>query len=384
MIQNLATELCGSCESVVPLHSPLMYTTCLFCSAALGANAVIEHFPVGRRLAFDADTGRLWVICRSCDRWNLTPIEERWEAIEEAERLFRATRLRVSTDHVGLAKLGEGLELVRIGKPQRPEIAAWRYGDKFGRRRQRRMLQVGAVAVAGGLVIAGGLAAGLGVITAWQVGKVGWKFISRGNPLGTVARVRDTSGTLRDIKRRDLLRTKLAMGADGGLALHMMLHDGNLGFDYSDVRQKRTIHLEGADARRAASVLFPAVNRLGGTPDEVQQAVGRLERAGSAEQFLADQARRGSKLTRFVPIEESSRYASPDDVAWQSGLLALSTPLSLAIEMALHEEQERRALDGELAELESAWREAEEIGAIADSLLLPPSIEAAIARMRGR
>ncbi|MDQ2668493.1 MAG: hypothetical protein M3Z05_21235 [Gemmatimonadota bacterium] len=361
-----------------------MYTTCLFCSAALGANAVIEHFPVGRRLAFDADTGRLWVICRSCDRWNLTPIEERWEAIEEAERLFRATRLRVSTDHVGLAKLGEGLELVRIGKPQRPEIAAWRYGDKFGRRRQRRMLQVGAVAVAGGLVIAGGLAAGLGVITAWQVGKVGWKFISRGNPLGTVARVRDTSGTLRDIKRRDLLRTKLAMGADGGLALHMMLHDGNLGFDYSDVRQKRTIHLEGADARRAASVLFPAVNRLGGTPDEVQQAVGRLERAGSAEQFLADQARRGSKLTRFVPIEESSRYASPDDVAWQSGLLALSTPLSLAIEMALHEEQERRALDGELAELESAWREAEEIGAIADSLLLPPSIEAAIARMRGR
>ena len=43
----------------------------------------------------------------------------------------------------------------------------------------------------------------------------------------------------------------------------------------------------------------------------------------------------------------------------------------LALEMALHEEQERRALEGELWILEHAWKEAEEIAAIADSLLLP-------------
>ena len=29
-----------------------MYSTCLFCHAQLGANEVVEHFPVGRRLAF--------------------------------------------------------------------------------------------------------------------------------------------------------------------------------------------------------------------------------------------------------------------------------------------------------------------------------------------
>ena len=46
-------------------------------------------------------------------------------------------------------------------------------------------------------------------------------------------------------------------------------------------------------------------------------------------------------------------------------------PTRLALEMALHEEQERRALEGELAQLEQAWREAEEIAAIADNLLLP-------------
>jgi hypothetical protein len=36
--------------------------------------------------------------------------------------------------------------------------------------------------------------------------------------------------------------------------------------------------------------------------------------------------------------------------------------------MALTEESERRALEGELAALEAAWREAEEIAAIADAL----------------
>lgn len=62
-----------------------MYSTCLFCSSALGRNESIEHFAVGRRLAFDAAKGRLWVICPTCARWNLTPLESRWEAIEEKE-----------------------------------------------------------------------------------------------------------------------------------------------------------------------------------------------------------------------------------------------------------------------------------------------------------
>ena len=49
----------------------------------------------------------------------------------------------------------------------------------------------------------------------------------------------------------------------------------------------------------------------------------------------------------------------------------MSPPTRLALEMSLHEEQERRALEGELWILEQAWKEAEEIAAIADRLLLP-------------
>src|SRR5690554_1197102 len=117
-----------------------MYTSCMFCKRDLGRNEVVESFPVGRRLAFDAERGRLWVVCRHCERWNLTPLEERWEAVEDAERIFRATRLRAQTPEVGLARTTEGLELVRIGNPLREEFAAWRYGDQFGRRRRKAIL----------------------------------------------------------------------------------------------------------------------------------------------------------------------------------------------------------------------------------------------------
>ena len=117
-----------------------MFKTCMFCNRPLGTNEVIEHFPVGRRLAFYAERGRLWVVCRKCEHWNLSPVEERWEAVEMCERLFRDTRVRVSTENVGLAKHPESLKLVRIGRPMRPEFAAWRYGDQFGRRRKRALL----------------------------------------------------------------------------------------------------------------------------------------------------------------------------------------------------------------------------------------------------
>src|SRR5258705_13225757 len=118
----------------------VMYTTCLFCNESLGTNDVVEFFPVGRRLAFDPENGRLWVICGQCTRWILSAIEERWEAIDDCERRFRATHLRYSTDNIGLAQLREGLELVRIGKALRPEVAAWRYGDVIQRRGAGRIV----------------------------------------------------------------------------------------------------------------------------------------------------------------------------------------------------------------------------------------------------
>ena len=62
---------------------------------------------------------------------------------------------------------------------------------------------------------------------------------------------------------------------------------------------------------------------------------------------------------------------------WSTGLFALNPVQRLALEMALHEEAERAAMQGELTTLELAWRDAEEIAGIADSLLIAPEVDRA-------
>jgi hypothetical protein len=52
--------------------------------------------------------------------------------------------------------------------------------------------------------------------------------------------------------------------------------------------------------------------------------------------------------------------------------------------MAVHEEQERRAMAGELAALERAWKDAEEIAAIADDLLVPDTVWDRLRSLGGR
>jgi hypothetical protein len=344
-----------------------VYTTCLFCNGPLGANEVLDAFPVGRRLAFDAERGRLWVVCPHCERWNLTPLEERWEAIEQAERRYRDTKLRVATDNIGLARLPEGLELVRIGKPKRPEIAAWRYGDQFGRRRRRRLIAAGAVATGGALIVAGGVAAGFGVIATVNLGGMVRRLAVNGAPWRTIARLRDDTGQIIRVQRKHLSRSSLTMTPDGAFALEVEHSAGRVG-------------IVGAEARHAASVLFPSVNQFGGSKGDVQLAVERLAHAGGAEEYLRQVARQSGRLAQIA--EKEQRWRKDDPPPENSGLLALPISARLAIEMALHEEQERRALEGELAELERAWRGAEEIGAIADSLLLPAWVEEALKRLR--
>ena len=63
---------------------------------------------------------------------------------------------------------------------------------------------------------------------------------------------------------------------------------------------------------------------------------------------------------------------------------ALPARLRLALEMVLHEDDERRAMEGQLRELEDRWREADVIAGVADSLLMPASVNAALSELRGR
>ena len=178
-----------------------MYATCLFCVGALGRNESIEHFPVGRRLAFDAAKGRLWVICPRCARWNLSPLESRWEAIDEAEREYRDTKLRTATEQIGLARLKEGTELVRIGRPLLPEFAAWRYGRVFKKRYQRMLLLSAPPAVVSighlALMASGATPSLVAVLsTAIAASQVGNLFTTFRRARNVCLRVRDDDGML--------------------------------------------------------------------------------------------------------------------------------------------------------------------------------------------
>jgi hypothetical protein len=329
-----------------------VYSTCLFCNRDLGRNEVVEHFPVGRRLAFDGAKGRLWVVCTLCERWNLSPLEERWEAIEECERLFSATRLRVSTENVGLARLAEGLTLIRIGVPQRPEMAAWRYGDQFGRRRRTAFTKVGLGLGLLGAMAIGGAAAGIGIASFGGIFVNLGQRIVKGNEKAVVARIPGPDGDVREIRRKNLEHVSLTPGR------------GAVEFAISIKVKTDTLHYTGDRALRVAGVLLPSINRYGGSRRQVESAVRVLDEAGDPHEVF-----------------RSSLFNSPGSV--YRPLHKLDYPLRLALEMAAHEETERRALEGELALLENAWREAEEIAEISDNMFLPPTIDDWLARLRG-
>lgn len=345
-----------------------MYSTCLFCHAQLGSNEIVEHFPIGRRLAFDASKGRLWVVCVHCRNWNLSPIEERWEAIEECERAFRATPLRVSTDNIGLATLREGLDLVRVGRPLRPEFAAWRYGERLRARRLRATGRTALAAAAGGLTLAAGGLAVVGVAAVTE-GLYGPPLYSRlSNVLENyeyervVARVRARDGRLEQVRAKHLSRIEFIETPDGGGWVLRVAHDNGV------------VDVDGQQAMQTAGQFLSLMNAHGGSATDVKEAADMITESGDAAEFMRKAIRLREERWRTGDTFLRDRY----------GALSLAGLERLALEMAVHEDSERLALQGELEALESAWKDAEEIASIADGLLIPDAIVQAISRFRAK
>ena len=341
-----------------------MYATCLFCHGKLGANEAIEPFPVGKRLAFDAARGRLWVVCESCGRWNLSPMEERWEAIEQCERRFRATRVRVTTTNIGLARLPDGTELVRIGQPLRPEFAAWRYGRRFARRRTHAQIIAAGTVISAG---AGAIAFAPLLAPALAMGAISIVVVPG---LTTVMGAVPVVGALaiRDYLEHDRVIGRLTHD-DGVLTVRAKhANDAQLHAEGDDLERvwlevphdAGWSRFDGLAALQAAGLILAGANRFGASTAQVQDAVARVEAAGDATSFLRTAAAMGDlRHTRFISLIN----------AWRGlGTMRLSGTERLALEMSLHEEGERRALEGELALLEAAWRDAEELAHIADTI----------------
>jgi hypothetical protein len=349
-----------------------MYSTCLFCHSDLGANEAIEHFQVGRRLAFDPAKGRLWVVCRKCERWNLTPVEERWEAIEECERGFRGTKLRISTEHIGLARLSEGTELVRIGAPQRPEFAAWRYGDQFGRRRKKQIVIAGTALAAGALIVPLGAA----MVASVTIGGTGFWNLAQLAVMGIhrnhiVARIKSPDGEQMIVRRHHVEDSMLLRGEyQRSWGLRLQYGTAKSWWQYESEAATTVVH--GEEALRIAGQILPAMNSQGASKKKLKEAIALIERQSDADSFFRAAAK----------IAERPSWDYPRHSDALGTLEHLPREVLLALEMLSHEESERRAMEGELQVLEEAWREAEEIAAISDNLFLPTEISTRLAKMK--
>lgn len=322
-----------------------MYATCLYCNTSLGENDSVPAMPVGRSLAFDAARGRLWVICPRCRRWNLSPLEERWEAIAQCDRAFREAPLRASTDQIGLVRTRDGMQLVRIGQPTRSEMATWRYARVFQQRRRH------AHVIALGICVVG-----MGVISINQWSPALYSAIPALGSLPAlsnvwhvyrefvrpVARVQDAAGRTTVLRGQDI--TSVFLSPD----------DNDDGWMLRVAREPGDILLRGADATGTLGRLLAFSNRVGAHEDIVMDAAERLISAGSASAYLRMTAALSERSARS-PLDRQNA----------------SVEARLALEMALHEETERRAEDGDLSMLRDAWRDAESLAAIADQLILP-------------
>jgi ribosomal protein S27AE len=333
-----------------------MFKRCLVCHSPFQANESLEHFPLGTRIAYDPSRGRLWAVCKECKRWSLAPIEERWEALEELEKLVRdRSRLLSQTENISLLRAGR-LEIVRVGRANLAEQAWWRYGKELTRRRQKFKTLSTAGAIGAGAAIWGGMATGgMSFIAAWLL----WDNLPNKIP--------DAARWLRF----------------GGDAWRGRSRCAKCGYTFTRVayRRRGQFVLYRADLSGPAELSYKCPRcgefRDGGLQLKGPEAEHTLRRVLAYHHFDGADDRTVTSATRLI-----QEAGSPEDLSrilLKNGkrLGDLGRTGGIALEIAANEASEQRLLELELAELEAHWRIEEELAAIIDGELTPlPLLEA--------
>ncbi|MGH7654337.1 MAG: hypothetical protein ACREN6_06705, partial [Gemmatimonadaceae bacterium] len=195
----------------------------------------------------------------------------------------------------------------------------------------------------------------------------------------TVARV-PHDGEVLKLNRRELNAVRLGTSETRGFVVEFSHRKGFVTRNWRDIALP-DISLQGDEAVRAARHLLPNINRAGGRSSDVADAVAVLGRSRDRDNLFA-QAARAASLSSGVPSGPWWKYRDTNRA--RSNMIAnMPASVRLALEMSLHEEDERRALEGELAELEDRWREAEEVAAISDDMFMPSRVGAMLKRLKG-
>jgi hypothetical protein len=335
--------------------------------------------PVGRRLAYDAIHGRLWVVCPRCGEWNLTPLDDRWEAIEECERLFSSSEARVGSGGVAVAKC-DRVELVRLGDAPRDEIANTRYGPRLRRRRTRSHAIAGATALAAGgavgalvlVVASAATSAAASMDAALVVGAAGvfycyFFWIQFGK--FRMARFRRPEGrvvwlTVTEMQTATVFVRRNNRGKVVSMHLAVSTSRGDEYFS-------------GDDALAALAAMLPVLNAAGATEDEIRRAVTHLDEAEARLRQPKDPSteRRDKKgRTAWQQLLEGHQAASL--------LIHRTAAERLALEMAVSEELERRELAEHAEAIGTGSARAREVAEIADNMFVPQSVLDWIARFK--
>ncbi|MEJ2217184.1 MAG: hypothetical protein P8099_11270 [Gemmatimonadota bacterium] len=322
-----------------------MFTRCIFCHRPFAANEEVEYFPVARRIAYDPARGRLWAVCDACQRWTLAPFEDRWEALEELEKLTRDRgRLLSSTDNIALFRVGD-VEIVRVGRAQLREEAWWRYGRELTqRRRQARIARLAEFGLYGAI----GLATGGGFIL-WMRGDI-INRLRRWNRFGTtawrgVATCPRCGSTMTRFGFRDSRHLHIVPDHTTEDGVQLVLRCPRCGRTDDD----GGYHLTGVTAEHTLRRVMAYHHFSGANEKSVRSATDLIEQVGSPRRLVTVAAEDHARIRELMRSRNGTQ--------------------SIALEIALIDEAERHLLELELAALEERWREEEEIAAIVDRQL---------------
>ncbi len=303
---------------------------CLYCDRVL-ASGPPEAPGRGFRLAYDPGKGRLWEVCPSCSRWNLVPMEERWETLEACEEAVRSRgRVVLSTPNLALVDVGEG-ELLRVGPAPRVEYAVWRYGDRIPRFLGRRGFLRSLLAGLPDPPVPGYSPyhlRGSGVPPQW----VASPFVERASSLTylfthlPLAPACPACGRPLAIRPWDFQRLRLREG-DEGLQVESVCALCDEG-----------VHVPLREARPSLRLALALVTESRLPERRVREAAGPLAGEGGSRAFLERLARVSAAVGELAEARRASLLMALDDAA-------------------------------EAEALEAEWRRAEEIAAIVDGEL---------------
>jgi hypothetical protein len=321
---------------------------CLFCHRPFDEGWRFGSLPPAWRLAFDPGRDRIWVVCDSCFRWNLWPPEDQGGAIPALERVVKDRgQILARTENVTLLAIGE-MMVLRVGNAGFQERAYWRYGREVLAREQAYLSR-------GAKISAYAYAALAAVAESVGLGDKNFKVRFEEGFTADVLRWRRFGwaawfGRLRCPSCGSYLR---AARFDLSWWFYPMLDEaGSLALGVPCPRcdpwtPEKVYHLQGYEAESVLRRVLAYQNITGAGERDLEAAVREVEEAGAPERFL-----------------ESVGKASPF-------LRELSFPQAVALEIALNEGMERRALEREARALEFMWRREEELARIMDEELDP-------------